>query len=229
MSEHGHTHNEIDELMSDLTDSERQELATADAAIELAFLFHDAREARKLTQAEAARRAGVRQQAVSRFEQPDIKLANTKFETLRKYLTALGYTVGLSIKDAASGALVKETHFEPSQIVSVPPVQAALFRPKAYGLSGGWVEGFKASGPALGMMATTKEDVNALGRGSFEGALGHSTFEVNNYWNAYQASPVYDNPRHVGVAIVGAPTGRGVSGATMQAPRYGSVKQEAVA
>lgn len=128
MNEYGPTHNEIDD-MAELTDVEREELATADAAIELAFLFHDAREGRGLTQAEAARQTGLRQQAVSRFEQPDMKLARTKLDTLRKYLTALGYKVGLSIRDAYSGALVKEISFEPSHYVSRP----APSQPLSYG------------------------------------------------------------------------------------------------
>lgn len=128
MNEYGPTHNEIDDYITELTEIEREELATADAAIELAFLFHDAREARGLTQAEAARQTGLRQQAVSRFEQPGMKLAKTKLETLRKYLTALGYKVGLSISDSISGVLVKEISFEPSHYVGFP----APSQPESY-------------------------------------------------------------------------------------------------
>src|ERR687890_1470847 len=105
MNEHESTYNEIDDYIAELTEAERAELDTADAAIELAFLFHDAREKRGLTQAEAAQQAGLRQQAVSRFEQPDMKLANTKIETLRKYLAALHYSVQITLKDLESGLI----------------------------------------------------------------------------------------------------------------------------
>ena len=113
MNEHESTYNEIDDHIAQLTEAEREELATADAAIELAFLFHDAREARGLTQAEAAQRAGLRQQAVSRFEQPDMKLANTKIETLRKYLAALGYGIQITLKDLQTGIVAANVDLPP--------------------------------------------------------------------------------------------------------------------
>jgi len=113
MNDSSPTYNEIDGYIAELTEAEREELDTADAAIELAFLFHDAREARRLTQTEAAQRAGLRQQAVSRFEQPDMSLANTKIETLRKYLAALGYSVQIIIRDLKSGLATTD--------VSLPP------------------------------------------------------------------------------------------------------------
>lgn len=124
MSEYGPTYNEIDSYIEDLTEAERDELAKADTAIELAFLFHDAREARGLTQAEAAQQAGLRQQAVSRFEQPDMKLANTKIDTLRKYMAALDYVVQIAVKDAKSGALIKKV-----SLSSWPDVDVAAVRP----------------------------------------------------------------------------------------------------
>lgn len=115
MSKHGPTYNEIDSYISGLTDEERDKLATAETAIELAFLLHRARQLRGLTQAEAGDRAGLHQQAVSRFEQPDMKLAGTKFDTLRRYLTALGYAVHMGISDAESGAMVSRIRLEPDQ------------------------------------------------------------------------------------------------------------------
>jgi transcriptional regulator with XRE-family HTH domain len=113
MNEHESTYNEIDDYIAELTEAERAELDTADAAIELAFLFHDAREKRGLTQAEAAQQAGLRQQAVSRFEQPDMKLANTKIETLRKYLAALHYSVQITLKDLESGLIATSVDLPP--------------------------------------------------------------------------------------------------------------------
>lgn len=115
MSEYGPTHNEIDDYIAELPEAEREGLATADTATELAFLFHDARETRGLTQAEAAKLANIRQQAVSRFEQPDMKLANTKIETLRKYMAALNFVVQITVADAKSGALVKRISLPPAQ------------------------------------------------------------------------------------------------------------------
>ncbi len=98
--------NGIVDRTDELTEEERERLATADAAIELAFLLYRARQVRGLTQAQAAETSGLLQQAVSRFEQPDIKLANTKLDTLRKYLNALNYVVHVGISDAESGAMV---------------------------------------------------------------------------------------------------------------------------
>ncbi len=115
MSEYGPTYNEIDSYVSELTDEERDTLATAETAIELAFLLHRARQVKGLTQENAAQLAGLHQQAVSRFEQPDMKLAGTKFDTLRKYLTALGYAMHMGISDAASGAMVGRICLKPSQ------------------------------------------------------------------------------------------------------------------
>lgn len=109
------SYNEIDDYIADLTDDEREHVATAEAAIELAFLLHSAREARGLTQAEAAGRAALHQQAISRFEQAHVKLANTKFETLRKYLTALDYILQLGIRDAATGDLIEQISLHPPQ------------------------------------------------------------------------------------------------------------------
>lgn len=113
MNEYGPTYNEIDGYIAELTEAEREELAMADSAIELAFLFHDARESRGLTQAEAAQQAGLRQQAVSRFEQPDMKLANTKVETLRRYMAALGYSVQITLKDLKSGLVATDVDLPP--------------------------------------------------------------------------------------------------------------------
>lgn len=105
MSKH-EDNNVVAGQIDELTEEELEMEATADAAIELAFLLYRARQVRGLTQAQAARASGFKQQAVSRFEKPDIKLANTKLDTLRKYLNALNYAVHVGISDVESGALV---------------------------------------------------------------------------------------------------------------------------
>lgn len=117
MTEYETSHNGIDGYIAELTEEEREKLATAETAIELAFLLHRARQVRGLTQTKAAELAGLRQQAVSRFEQPDIKLANTKIDTLRKYLCALDYVLHVGISDAASGAMVSKIRLEPGSII----------------------------------------------------------------------------------------------------------------
>jgi transcriptional regulator with XRE-family HTH domain len=179
MSGYGPAYNEIDDYISELTDEERKELATADAAIELAFLFHDAREACGLTQAEAARLTGLHQQAVSRFEQPDMKLANTKFETLRKYLTALGYIVGLSIKDASSGAMIKEISFEPTQNVSIPAAQTAVGQSFVVDVVGNIMKAREGYMPEATINAmTNKEGTNVFRAG--HRTMLRNTLEVNN-------------------------------------------------
>jgi transcriptional regulator with XRE-family HTH domain len=180
MTGYGPAYNEIDGYISELTDEERKELATADAAIELAFLFHGAREARGLTQAEAARQTGLHQQAVSRFEQPDMKLVNTKFETLRKYLIALGYIVGLSIKDATSGALIKEISFEPTQNVSSPAAQTAVGQPFVFDVVGKIMRPHEGYMPEATVNAMTNKEGTNLFVPGLRTMLHSNTLEVNN-------------------------------------------------
>lgn len=150
MNKHETTYNGVDDYIAELTDDERDKLATAETAIELAFLLYKARQAKGLTQAKAAEQAGLHQQAVSRFEQPDMKLATTKFDTLRKYLTALGYAVHVGISDAASGAVVSRICLEPSEqaeprVDSVAPryydAQSSSYVPTTQGGTGHVIAG----------------------------------------------------------------------------------------
>lgn len=76
--------------------SERNELAAASATIDLGILLYRIRAHRGLSQAAAARLAGLHQQAVSRFERPD---AQPRLDTVQSYLGALGYAVKLSVVD----------------------------------------------------------------------------------------------------------------------------------
>jgi ribosome-binding protein aMBF1 (putative translation factor) len=91
---------DIDAYVATCSEKERHALATADAAIDIAILLYRAREQRGLSQAAAARRAGLQQQAVSRLERSG---ANLQLETLRSYLGALGYVVELSVFDLDTG------------------------------------------------------------------------------------------------------------------------------
>ena len=105
----------VDDLaayVAQYSDAERDELAAADVAIDLAIMLYHLREHRGLTQEAAASRAGLQQQAVSRIERPQ---TNIRLDTLREYLSALGYTLELTVKEATSGDVVEQ--------VTLPPLQ----------------------------------------------------------------------------------------------------------
>lgn len=100
MNEPTTPYNEIDDYIATFPPKERQELALAEMALDMAYLLHRARAERGLSQAAAAELAGLQQQAVSRFEQPQ---ANLQLGTLQRYLSALGYTIDIAIKETKIG------------------------------------------------------------------------------------------------------------------------------
>lgn len=102
--------NEIDYYIATFDENERGELAAADAALDLAVLLYRARKQRGLSQQDAATRAGLQQQAVSRFEQAH---ANVQIATLQRYLGALGYVLDIAIKDAETGEVLGHTSLLP--------------------------------------------------------------------------------------------------------------------
>ncbi len=104
------THNEIDDYIATFTPEERDELAAAEAAIDFAFLLHQAREEAGLTQAAAAERAGLQQQAVSRLERAG---GNVQLATIQRYLDALGYSVDLTVKEKKTGRILGNTTLPP--------------------------------------------------------------------------------------------------------------------
>lgn len=81
MSATKRVYTDINDYVSTFSEEERERLAVAEAELDLALLLHRARQERGLSQAAAARQAGLHQQAVSRIERPD---ANLTVETLRK-------------------------------------------------------------------------------------------------------------------------------------------------
>lgn len=103
MSDTTPMHNDIDEYIAALTEEERQELAHADAALDLAILLYRLRTERAMTQKDAAEKAGLKQQAISRWERshPNIQLS-----TLQRYLDALGYSLELVVRDSKTGQVV---------------------------------------------------------------------------------------------------------------------------
>ncbi len=110
MSEERTTHNEIDGYIATFSTEERAELAAAEAALDLAFLLHRAREEAGLTQAGAAERAGLRQQAVSRLERGS---DNVQLTTLRRYLDALGYSLDLTVREKGTGRVLGNATLPP--------------------------------------------------------------------------------------------------------------------
>lgn len=90
----------LDAYVATFDDEERDALAAAEAAIDIAILLHRARERRGLSQAAAAGLAGLQQQTVSRFERP---AANPRLETIQEYLGALGYGVEIRAIDLETG------------------------------------------------------------------------------------------------------------------------------
>ena len=91
---------DIERYVASFDKRERRELAAAEAAIDIAILLYRARERRGLSQTAAAELAGLRQQAVSRFERPS---ANPQLDTIRTYLNALGYAMEIRAIDATTG------------------------------------------------------------------------------------------------------------------------------
>ena len=110
MSEQRPPYNEIDDYIATFSEEERAELAAAEAAIDLACLLYQAREEHGLSQTAAAQQAGIKQQAVSRLEQPG---ANVQLDTVQRYLGALGYTLDLTVKEAKTGRVLGNTTLPP--------------------------------------------------------------------------------------------------------------------
>ncbi len=92
--------NEIDDYIATLTEEERHEVAKAETALDLAILIYQARERRELSQSAAGNLAGIKQQMVSRLEHTVEKVQLT---TLHRYLSALGYSIDITIKDTQTG------------------------------------------------------------------------------------------------------------------------------
>ncbi|HYI16474.1 MAG TPA: helix-turn-helix transcriptional regulator [Thermomicrobiales bacterium] len=110
MTQHETHFDDLDAYIAGYTDEEREELAAAELAVDLAMLFHRARESRELSQAVVAERIGLSQQAISRIERPN---QNVTIETLRKYLNALNYTVEITVREPETGLVVDSVSLSP--------------------------------------------------------------------------------------------------------------------
>ena len=106
MSETTRPSNEIDDYIATFSDEERQEYAAAETALDLASILYRIRQERGLTQREAAERAALQQQAISRLEKA---ASNVQLGTLQRYLGALGYRLEISVIDNRTGNVAGKT------------------------------------------------------------------------------------------------------------------------
>src|SRR5438105_4694995 len=106
MSETTRPYNEVDDYIATFSDEERQEYAAAETALDLANILYRIRQERGLTQREAAERAALQQQAVSRLEKA---ATNVQLGTLQRYLVALGYRLEISVIDNRTGNVAGKT------------------------------------------------------------------------------------------------------------------------
>lgn len=106
MNENTEHYNEIDEYVAGFSEEERQEYAVAETALDLAYMLYHLRQEQGLTQREAAERAGLKQQAISRLEKA---AANMQLGTLQRYLSALGYSIEISVIDNNTGNVAGKT------------------------------------------------------------------------------------------------------------------------
>ena len=107
-----------------LTPEEREEVAAASVALDLAGLVYVAREHLGLTQKEAAERTGVQQQMISRLEGGT---AQPTFKTVERYLRKLGFAMSVSVVDQTSAQLIDQATLndEGAEVPAEKPVTAA--------------------------------------------------------------------------------------------------------
>jgi DNA-binding XRE family transcriptional regulator len=106
MSETSKPYNEIDDYIAAFSDEERQEYLAAETALDLACILYHLRQEQGLTQRQAAERAGLKQQAISRLEKA---ASNMQLGTLQRYLGALGYRIEISVIDNRTGHVAGKT------------------------------------------------------------------------------------------------------------------------
>jgi DNA-binding XRE family transcriptional regulator len=108
MSETNNPYNEIDDYIATFSPEERQEYSAAETALDLASMLYHIRRTHGLTQRDAAERAGLKQQAISRLEQA---ASNMQLGTLQRYLGALGYHIEIRVIDDRTGTVAGKTSF----------------------------------------------------------------------------------------------------------------------
>ncbi len=108
----GRPMDDLDAYLAQYDEREREELATASRAIDVAVLLHHAREGRGVTQKALAARVGLSPQAISKLEQPQ---HNLTLGTLQRYLNALGYSVEITVKEPDTGEVVERVILAPAE------------------------------------------------------------------------------------------------------------------
>jgi predicted XRE-type DNA-binding protein len=108
MSETSKPYNEIDDYIATFSDEERQEYVAAETALDLTSILYRIRQERGLTQREAAERAALQQQAISRLEKA---ASNIQLGSLQRYLSALGYHMEIRVIDNRTGNVAGKTSF----------------------------------------------------------------------------------------------------------------------
>ena len=111
MSEINKPYNEIDDYIATFSDEERQQYVAAETALDLAYMLYRIRQEQGLTQREAAERANLKQQAISRLEKA---ASNIQLGTLQRYLGALGYSIEISVIDNRTGNVAGKTSLAPA-------------------------------------------------------------------------------------------------------------------
>jgi DNA-binding XRE family transcriptional regulator len=106
MSKTDRPYNQIGDFIAAFSSEERQGYAAADTLMDLASILYHIRQERGLTQRQAAERAALQQQAISRLEKA---ASNMQLGTLQRYLGALGYQIKIGVIDNRTGSVVGKT------------------------------------------------------------------------------------------------------------------------
>ena len=108
---------DIDAYVATFEAEERRQLIAAEVVLDLAILLHWAREQRGLSQRAAVEPAGLRQQAVNRFERPG---ATPQPGWIRAYLGTLGYGPAIRAVDLETGEGAAEAVVPPAFQTRMP-------------------------------------------------------------------------------------------------------------
>lgn len=99
---------EIDDITTDLSklsNEELEQVAAASVALDIGTLVYQARIQRDLTQSQAARRTGFKQQSISRYESGEV---NVTFQTLERLLRKLEMALEIGIIDEITGRTIEK-------------------------------------------------------------------------------------------------------------------------
>ena len=95
---------DLRQYLASLSYEERERLAEAATALDVAQLLFSARDHRGLTQKQTEERTGVKQQEISRYEGG---VGNITIKKLERYLRKLGFTLDIDLRDDETGQIVE--------------------------------------------------------------------------------------------------------------------------